>query len=805
MEDIRNKPAFDCEEAQAIAIEHFGISGVASVLPGERDQNFKITASPNSFVIKIANPDTDSNVLELENAAIQIAGSSDSVECPKLIRSKAGSAIVPIQDSDKRICLVRCISFLPGQPLAKFKPHSPALIREIGRVLGELATDLAGLNSLPAAKRELKWDLKNAAGIVESVLTGVTGHENQAMAIEKTRIEFLQKLFSNYENVASRIESLPKSVIHNDANDYNILIEHDEQAGLALIGLIDFGDIVYSTTINDLAICGAYMMLGKQNPIAAAVELVAGYHQSNPIDEAELSVLFPLMCMRLCQSVCIAAEQKALQPDNEYLGITEKPAWAAIERLAAVDAAAVHLQFSEACNAVPKKSRSGLGQSDTAASNIEASEIQTRRAKFVSPSLSLSYDRPIHVVRGRGQYLFDESEVTYLDCVNNVCHVGHCHPRVVAAAHAQMLQLNTNTRYLHENIVRYAERLAGTMPAADNATENKLEVCFIVNSGSEANDLALRLARAYTNQFDVAVLDHAYHGHTHSLIELSPYKFNHRGGQGQAEHVQVFPAPDDYRGSFKRDDPECGQKFANAAKKVIAASVAAGRKIGAFFHESLLSCGGQIPIPSGYLPEVYHAIRAFGGVCIADEVQVGFGRVGSHFWGFEKSNVIPDIVTMGKPIGNGHPLAAVVTTRAIADAFNNGMEYFNTFGGNPVSCAVGMAVLDVIEEENLQQHAWEVGSWLLENLSELKNEFDFVGDVRGSGLFLGIELVKDRETIEPASELAHLIVQKMRDRRILLSTDGPFGNVIKFKPPMVFSQGDAERLLMTLRETFKRV
>lgn len=805
MEDIRNKPAFDCEKAQAIAIEHFGISGVASLLPGERDQNFKITASPNSFVIKIANPDTDLNVLELENAAIQIAGGSDSVECPRLIRSKAGSSIVPIQDSDKRICLVRCISFLPGQPLAKFKPHSPALIREIGRVLGGLAIDLAGLNSLPAAKRELKWDLKNAAGIVEAVITGATGHENQAMAIEKTRIEFLQKLFSNYEKVAARIESLPQSVIHNDANDYNILIEHDEQAGLALVGLIDFGDIVYSTTINDLAICGAYLMLGKQNPIAAAMELVVGYHQSNPIDETELSVLFPLMCMRLCQSVCIAAEQKALQPDNEYLGITEKPAWAAIERLAAVDPAEVHLQFSEARNAVPKKSRSGLGKSGQSATNIATSEIQSRREKFVSPSLSLSYDRPLHIVRGRGQYLYDESEVTYLDCVNNVCHVGHCHPRVVAAAHDQMLQLNTNTRYLHENIVRYAERLAGTMPVADNATENKLEVCFIVNSGSEANDLALRLARAYTNQFDVAVLDHAYHGHTHSLIELSPYKFNHRGGKGQSEHVHVFPAPDDYRGSFKRDASDCGQKFANAAKEIIAAGVAAGRKIGAFFHESLLSCGGQIPIPSGYLPEVYQAIRDAGGVCIADEVQVGFGRVGSHFWGFEKSDVIPDIVTMGKPIGNGHPLAAVVTTRAIADAFNNGMEYFNTFGGNPVSCAVGMAVLDVIEDENLQQHALEVGSWLLENLSKLKNEFDFVGDVRGSGFFLGIELVKDLETIEPASELAHLIVQKMRDRRILLSTDGPFGNVIKFKPPMVFSQGDAERLLMTLRETFKRV
>jgi 4-aminobutyrate aminotransferase-like enzyme len=212
-----------------------------------------------------------------------------------------------------------------------------------------------------------------------------------------------------------------------------------------------------------------------------------------------------------------------------------------------------------------------------------------------------------------------------------------------------------------------------------------------------------------------------------------------------------------------------------------------------------------VPLPRDYLKEVYREVREIGGVCVADEVQVGFGRVGTHFWGFEQQDVVPDIVTMGKPIGNGHPMAAVVTTRPIADAFNNGMEYFNTFGGNPVSCAVGLAVLDVIEKEGLQQHAHELGNWLLENLNQLKNEFACVGDVRGSGLFLGIEFVLDHEDLTPATGLASAVVERMKDRRILLSTDGPFENVIKFKPPMVFSRGDAERLVMTLRETLNEL
>lgn len=790
MEDIRNKPAFTVESATQIAWEHFGIRGTASELPGERDQNFKI-AGPlegefaEDYVLKIANPDTEIAVLELENAALQIARSigdaeSISFDCPKLFRSKSGSRIAAVNDLNQNQCLVRCISFLPGLPLAKFRPHSPAVLNAIGRQLGQLDHALSALNGNAAARRDLKWNLEQADAIVLSQLPKIGDQRKE---------QLLDHFLRQFSTVQSRIEAFDRSVIHNDANDYNLLVNLDASSGIAMLGLIDFGDIVYAATIYDLAICAAYLVLEKQNPIAAVEAVVQGYHQSHPLNESELSVVFPLLCMRLCQSVCIAAEQQQLQPDNEYLGITETPAWEALERLATYDASAIHLRLSEACNQNPSSpsSRTALGKA----------EIQTLRNRHVGASLSLSYDDPLHLVRGSGQYLYDPSDVTYLDCVNNVCHVGHCRPEIVAAACQQMSVLNTNTRYLHENIVRYAERLTEKLPAP-------LEVCFFVNSGSEANDLALRLARAYTGNTDLVVIDHAYHGHVSSLIEISPYKFNHTGGRGQPEHVHVVPAPDGYRGEFKYAHPDVGSAYAHQAKQVIDEAVKSGRTIAAFLAESLLGCGGQVALPPRYLEHVFETVRQAGALCIADEVQVGFGRVGTHFWGFEQQNVVPDIVTMGKPIGNGHPLAAVVTTRAIADAFNNGMEYFNTFGGNPVSCAVGLAVLDVIETEGLQQHAAEVGRWLLHQFNDLKSEFTCIGDVRGSGLFLGIELVLDRQTLEPAKDLAHEVVQELKRRRILLSTDGPLENVIKFKPPMVFSLADAERLVMTLRETLRQ-
>ena len=369
--------------------------------------------------------------------------------------------------------------------------------------------------------------------------------------------------------------------------------------------------------------------------------------------------------------------------------------------------------------------------------------------------------------------------------------MGHSHPRVVQAAQAQLGLLNTNTRYLHDNVNRYAERLTRLLP-------EPLRVCFFVNSGSEANELALRLARAHTGREGLIVLEHAYHGHTNTLIDISPYKFDGPGGRGKKPWVHVAPLADDYRGAYRRSDAEAGAKYARHVAEILDGTRGEGRGVAAFIAETLPSVGGQIVFPPGYLAEVYRCVRAAGAACIADEVQVGFGRLGTHFWGFETQGVVPDIVVLGKPIGNGFPLAAVITTMEIANSFDNGMEFFSTFGGNPVACAAGLAVLDVLEEENLQQNALRVGTHFIEGLKHLQGRHALIGDVRGSGLFLGVDLVLDRETREPAPLQASYVVNRLRECGILTGTDGPHHNVIKLRPPLVFSEADANLFVETL-------
>ena len=405
--------------------------------------------------------------------------------------------------------------------------------------------------------------------------------------------------------------------------------------------------------------------------------------------------------------------------------------------------------------------------------------------------MSISYEKPLHIVRGFNQYLYDATGRRYLDTVNNVCHVGHQHPRVVKTAQKQLAVLNTNTRYLHENIAQYAEELLATFP-------DELSVCFFVNSGSEANELALRMVQTYSQQKDMIAVEAGYHGNTGRCINISSYKFDGKGGTGAPPFTHIVPIPDTYRGLYRRDDPNAAKKYARHAQKAIEKVKAEGRNIAGFICEGIMSCGGQIVLPEGYLAEVYGFVRDEGGLCIADEVQVGFGRVGEKFWGFELQNVIPDIVTLGKPIGNGHPLAAVITTQKVADDFTNGMEYFNTFGGNPVSCAIGQEVLQIVQDEKLQYHALEVGNYLKNGLKELQQKHEIIGDVRGKGLFLGIELVENRKTLKPATKQATYLANRMCENGILMSTDGPFGNVLKIKPPMCFNQSNAGFLLNTL-------
>jgi 4-aminobutyrate aminotransferase-like enzyme len=412
--------------------------------------------------------------------------------------------------------------------------------------------------------------------------------------------------------------------------------------------------------------------------------------------------------------------------------------------------------------------------------------VLARRARLLGPSLSISYRHKLKIVRGRGAYLYDHTGRAFLDGVNNIAHVGHAHPHVVEALARQAAILNTNTRYLHDGILEYAERLGATFP-------KPLSVVYLVNSGSEANELALRMARTISGRRDTITLDWGYHGNSGALIDVSPYKFNRKGGRGKPDYVEIATIPDPYRGRLKGYGLDSGLAYAaSVGEKIEIIRKRSGQGPACFIAEAISGCGGQVMYPAGYLAAAAQSVRKAGGMMIVDEVQTGFGRVGSHTWAFELQGVVPDIVTLGKPIGNGHPMAAVVTTPEIAAAFANGMEFFSSFGGNPVSAAVGMAVMDVLEAERLPENALATGRYLTAKLEALKSRHELIGDVRGAGLFLGVELVRDRETLEPATTEAGDVVNLMREAGVLASTDGPFDNVIKIKPPMVFGVREAD-------------
>jgi 4-aminobutyrate aminotransferase-like enzyme len=417
-----------------------------------------------------------------------------------------------------------------------------------------------------------------------------------------------------------------------------------------------------------------------------------------------------------------------------------------------------------------------------------------KRRQLTGGNLSLGYRNPLKIVRGEMQYLFDETGRRYLDAYNNVPHVGHCHPEVVEAACEQMRTLNTNTRYLSDHFNEYAEALLATMPAA-------LDTCFFLNSASEANELALRLSRTATGNRDTIVAESAYHGHTTTLIDLSPYKHDGPGGTGAPDWVHTVPNADTYRGVFRGGD--AARRYAQAAGDQIAHIQEAGKGLAAFMAETYPSVGGQIIPPDGYLSEVYQYVRQAGGICIADEVQTCYGRIGNPFYAFEQQGVVPDIVVLGKPIGNGHPVAAVVTRGDLADSFDNGMEFFSTFGGSTLSCVIGKKVLEVTQREGLQQHAATVGQKLLEGFKQLKLKHPLIGDVRGAGLFLGIELVVDRDSLEPAASEASEISNALKDAGILIGIDGPHHNVLKIRPPMPFDDDNADELLSGLDQVLE--
>ena len=417
--------------------------------------------------------------------------------------------------------------------------------------------------------------------------------------------------------------------------------------------------------------------------------------------------------------------------------------------------------------------------------------IRADRSRYFGANLSLSYRDPVMFLRGWRHYLFDEYGRPFLDAYNNVPHAGHAHPRFRTVASERLGLLNSNTRYLHPDQVAFAEALLARFP-------ERFSKCFFVNSGTEGNELAMRLARSHTGGIDMIAMDHGYHGNSTGTVALSAYKFNAPGGPGQPYWVHLVELPDDYRGPFRREDPERGLKYADQVDDALQAIARRGGKLAGFIAETLPSVGGQIVPPPGYLAAVYGKIRATGGVCIADEVQTGLGRLGEHFFGFEQQQAVPDIVVLGKPLGNGFPIGAVVTTADIADSFARGPEFFSTFGGSTLSCRIGKTLLDIIEEEQLQENAARMGRRLFAGLRELQTRHAAIGDVRGMGLFAGVDLVTDRERRTPASAVARHVQERMRERRILIGCEGPALNVLKVRPPLTMEADDIDLVLEAL-------
>lgn len=764
---------FTEKKIEEIALNHYGLTINATELKGYDELNFLLqSAEGNRFIGKVASENHNPNFLDAQVKILQhLAQSESAVYFQKVVPNLDGQEITVLKFNNNTYYL-RILTWLEGILWIQQQEFTEDLFHSLGTFLGRMDKSLKDF-SHPALHRDYEWDVTHAPD--------AEYHLKYISDPEKRRIVsyFLMQF---REEVIPLLPRLRKAYIHSDANDYNLLIKDNRVSGL-----IDFGDMVYSHLINNLAIACTYAMFRQADVLAAATPIVKGYHEKYPLLESEIPVLYYLIAARLCISVTRSAYQHSLGSTNEHHFITEAHAWELLMKLIRINPLKAQNEFRQAC-----------GFSPVLGTDEEQNELELRRKLYLGNNLSISYQKHLKIVKGALQYLYDDQGHTYIDCVNNVSHVGHCHPAVVKAIQKQAATLNTNTRYLHDHLVELAEKITAKLPPA-------LKVCYFTNSGSEANDLAIRISRHVTGQQNVIVLDHAYHGTSTVAIEMSPYKFDGKGGAGKKPYIHKAMNPDMYRGAYRYGDPDAGKKYAADVQRIIETLQLENKKPAAFICETLLGVGGQIPLPPGYLKEAYEIVRKTGGICIADEVQVGFGRVGSKFWGFELQEAEPDMVVLGKPIGNGHPLAAVVMTEKLANTFNNGMEYFNTFGGNPVSMAAGLAVLQVIEEEKLQENAFNVGKYMLEKLQPLQDEFGIIGDIRGAGLFIGIELVRNRSTMEPAVPEIDRIVESMKDKGFLISTDGPLHNVLKIKPPIVFTRQNAHdfvaALVQTLRET----
>jgi 4-aminobutyrate aminotransferase-like enzyme/Ser/Thr protein kinase RdoA (MazF antagonist) len=735
---------------EGILNEHYSLKEVKmSTLEGYDSINYKIESKDGVFVLKqTAFSEEINKLLDAENKILKKANTLENYDISKVINTDEGQPKVIVEEN-----MYRLLSYVEGAFLADVN-HTPELLNSLGGFLASLDLKIFSEHHSALKGKETNWDLKHFKSNYKYL-------EYIPNAKDRSLVDYFFLQFD--EHVVPVQYQLRKGIIHNDANDWNVLTND----GL-VSGIIDFGDMCHSWLINEVAIAMCYVMMNKENPLEIGLEVIKGYHEKFPLKNEEIDILYYLIAARLCTSVCNSAYAKTLKPDSDYITVSEKPAWDLLRKWIAINPIKAKNQF-----------RKIVGLQVIAPNNKDL-QLQ-RRSKNISNSLSMSYDNVIEMHQAAFQYMYEVEGNTFLDAYNNIMLVGHAHPKVVRAARKTMARLNTNTRYIYEELLSYSELLLSKFP-------KHLNKVFFVNSGSAASDLAIRMATIHTKKEKIMVLENGYHGNSKAGIEISPYKYNQKGGPGRQQHIIETQMPKTFGSGFDHEIDAANHYVKNTTEQISTHE----NEIAAFIAEPIVGCGGQVPLPKGYLKGVYSEIRAQGGVCISDEVQVGFGRLGDSFWGFEMLECEPDMVIIGKPMGNGHPIGAVVTTDKIATSFDNGLEFFSSFGGNPVSCAIGKAVLEVIEEEELQKHAKTVGNYLMQCLKELQTQYPQIADVRGSGLFIGVEIVDNQGN--PNKKLASKIKNNLRENHILIGTDGPFDSVLKIKPPLSFSQNDVDEL-----------
>ena len=746
-----------------IILKHFGIEAIElKRLAGYENANYLVRASNESYIFKTYEfDDLLYNTVRAESDLLGHLASTGTSKYPQPLTTDSGEFVEVIEVNNSKL-IIRLLTYLDGQFLAE-ADHTPELFSSFGDFLADMDVKLLDYKHYTIQARQFEWDL-------QFVHLNIQYLNDIADWKDRNIVSFFLMQFDQF--VRPEIPYLRKSIIHNDANDWNVLVQKGKVSAV-----IDFGDCVYSPLINELAIGITYAIMEKENPLLWACHILSAYHQKLKLLEREIDLLYYLIAARLCITVCNAAHHKKLQPSNEYLSVSEKPAWNLLHKWITINPVHAKNKFRQSCN-FP------VVQEEPIELKIK------RRHKYIDDIISISYRDPVFIKHAAFQYMYDGYGNTFLDAYNNIPHVGHSHPDIVKAGQQQMAILNTNTRYIYDLLQEYSERLLAKFPS-------QLNRVYFVNSGSEASDLAIRLARHYAKCENIMVMEDGYHGHTNAGIDISDYKFSNPRGPGQKSYILKAKIPDTYRGIYQ--DADAGQKYARNAIDQISDY---GNQIAAFISEPIIGCGGQVPLPAEYLKNLYPYIRSQGGLCISDEVQTGFGRLGSHFWGFETQDVVPDIIILGKPMGNGHPIGAVVTTEKVANAFSEGVEFFSSFGGNPVSCAIGLEVLNVIDREQLQKNALEVGNYYKGEMSHLKKQFDCIGDVRGSGLFLGFEMIKEGK--KHNTELAAIIKNEMRNRHVLVSTDGPKDNVIKSKPPLCFSRENVDTVVQHIYDILKK-